>query len=138
MLFRSARFRARSAESGRHRHRSFAGGGERLKHLQFVFFAPGNDPRVWLAGFHPDVRAAEVIARDSTPQREYGHAGTAPLLDIQGDNGPYRPRSSANKLVQESGAKRVSVVVIPRAAHAIIVEQPRTVADAIIGWVRRL
>jgi pimeloyl-ACP methyl ester carboxylesterase len=111
---------------------------ERLKQLQFVFFAPGNDPRVWLAGFHVNVRAAEVIARDSTPQREYWHAGTAPLLDIQGEDDPYRPRASANELVEEFGAKRVTVVVIPRAAHAIMVEQPRAVADAIIAWVRRL
>jgi len=111
---------------------------ERLKHLQFVFFAPGNDPRIWLTGFHANVRAAQVIARDSTPQREYWHAGTAPLLDIQGEADPYRPRSSAAELVEEFGAARVSVAVIPRAAHAIMVEQPRAVADAIIAWVRRL
>jgi pimeloyl-ACP methyl ester carboxylesterase len=40
---------------------------ERIKHLQFVFFAPGNDARSWLTGFHANVRAAQVIARDSTP-----------------------------------------------------------------------
>jgi pimeloyl-ACP methyl ester carboxylesterase len=111
---------------------------ERLKHLQYVFFAPGNDARIWLKGFHANVRAAQVIARDSTPQREYWAAGTAPLLDIQGQDDPYRPRSSANELVEEFGANRVSVVVIPRAAHAIMVEQPNAVADAIVAWARRL
>ena len=40
--------------------------------------------------------------------------------------------------MEEFGAARVSVAVIPRAAHAIMVEQPRAVADAIIAWVRRL
>ena len=84
------------------------------------------------------MRAAQVIARDSTPQHEYWHAGAAPLLDLQGENDPYRRRSSADELVEEFGAKRVSVVVIPRAAHAIMVEQPRAVADALIAWVRRL
>lgn len=111
---------------------------ERIKHLQYVFFAPGNDPRIWLTGFHANVRAAQVIARDSTPQLEYWAAGTSPLLDIQGEDDPYRPRSSANELVEEFGANRVSVVVIPRAAHAIMVEQPQAVADAIIAWARRL
>jgi pimeloyl-ACP methyl ester carboxylesterase len=111
---------------------------ERLKHLQYVFFAPGNDARLWLTGFHANVRAAQVIARDSTPQREYWSAGTVPLLDIQGEDDPYRPRSSANELVEEFGRNRVSVVVIPRAAHAIMVEQPRAVAEAIISWARRL
>jgi pimeloyl-ACP methyl ester carboxylesterase len=111
---------------------------ERLKHLRFVFFAPGNDPRIWLTGFHANVRAVQVIARDATPQAEYWSAGTAPLLDIQGENDPYRRRSSRNELVEEFGAARVSVVVIPRAAHAIMVEQPVAVADALIAWARRL
>lgn len=111
---------------------------ERLKHLKIVFFAPGNDARLWLKGFHANVRAAEIIARDATPQREYYAAGDVPLLDIQGEEDPYKPPSAKNELVDEFGAKRVTVVRIPHAAHAIIVEQPDAVADAIIGWSRKL
>jgi len=111
---------------------------ERLKHLKLVFFAAGNDARPWLAGFHANVRAAEVIARDATPQREYWAAGTAPILDIQGASDPYRPRSSSDELVQEFGAQRVTVVVIPHAAHAIIVEQPTAVAAAIVKFAKKL
>jgi pimeloyl-ACP methyl ester carboxylesterase len=111
---------------------------ERLKHLKLVFFAPGNDPTPWLTGFHANVRAAEIVARDATPQQEYWSAGTAPILDIQGADDPYRPRSSADELVKEFGAKRVSVVVIPHSAHAIIVEQPRPVADAIVKYAKSL
>jgi len=111
---------------------------ERLKHLQRVFFAPGNDARPWLTGFHANVRAAEIVARDSTPQGEYYSAGKAPLLDIQGDNDPYKPPSAKNELVDEFGANRVTVVRIPHAAHAIIVEQPQAVSDAIIAYARRL
>ncbi len=111
---------------------------ERLKHLKLVFFAPGNDPKPWLTGFHANVRQAEMIARDATPQREYWSAGSAPILDIQGASDPYRPRSSSNELVEEFGARRVSVVIIPHAAHAVIVEQPRLVADAIIKYARSL
>jgi pimeloyl-ACP methyl ester carboxylesterase len=111
---------------------------ERLKHLKLVFFAPGNDPTPWLAGFHAAVQKAEASARDATPQKEYWSAGVAPLLDIQGESDPYRPPSSRNELIQEFGAKRVSTVLIPHAAHAVIVEQPGPVADAIIKWARRL
>jgi len=111
---------------------------ERLKNLRLVFFAPGNDPTPWLAGFHASVRAAEIVARDSTPQPEYYAAGAAPLLDIQGGDDPYKPPSAANELVEEFGASRVSVVRIPHTAHAIIVEQPKAVADAIIAYARRL
>jgi pimeloyl-ACP methyl ester carboxylesterase len=111
---------------------------ERLKHLKLVFFAPGNDPTSWLTGFHAELRAAEVIARDATPQAEYYSAGKAPLLDIQGAEDPYKPVASANELVAEFGAKRVSVVRIPHAAHAIIVEKPGAVADAIIKYAKAL
>jgi pimeloyl-ACP methyl ester carboxylesterase len=111
---------------------------ERLKHLKLVFFAPGNDPTPWLTGFHANVRAAEMIARDATPQQEYWSAGHAPILDIQGASDPYRPKSSSNELVTEFGARRVSVVIIPHAAHAVIVEQPRQVAGAIVKYARAL
>lgn len=111
---------------------------ERLKHLKIVFFAPGNDARLWLTGFHANVRAAEIIARDATPQKEYYAAGSVPLLDIQGEDDPYKPPSARNELVDEFGAKRVTVVRIPHAAHAIIVEQPSAVADAIVAWSKKL
>lgn len=111
---------------------------ERLRHLKLVFFASGNDPKIWLTGFHANVRDAEIAARDATPQREYWSAGTAPILDIQGSSDPYRPTSSSNELVKEFGAKRVSVMVIPHTAHAVIVEQPRAVADAIVKYARSL
>jgi len=111
---------------------------ERLRNLRLVFFALGNDAKMWLTGFHANVRQAEIVARDATPQREYWSAGSAPILDIQGSDDPYRPPSSVNELVQEFGARRVSVVVIPHTAHAVIVEQPRAVADAIVKYARSL
>jgi pimeloyl-ACP methyl ester carboxylesterase len=111
---------------------------ERLKHLKLVFFAPGNDATAWLQGFHAGVQKAEAGARDATPQQAYWSAGTAPILDIQGESDPYRPPSSRSELVQEFGAERVSTVLIPHAAHAVIVEQPGPVADAIVAWARRL
>jgi pimeloyl-ACP methyl ester carboxylesterase len=111
---------------------------ERLKNLKLVFFAPGNDPKSWLSGFHANVRDAEIVARDSTPQAEYWSTGTAPILDIQGAEDPYRPPESRDELVREFGAARVSTVLIPHAAHAVIVEQPNTVADAIIAWSKKL
>src|SRR6202043_1484965 len=56
---------------------------ERLKALQFAFFAPGNDAREWLAGWHPDVLAAERIAGDRTSREEDFAGGNAPILYLQ-------------------------------------------------------
>jgi pimeloyl-ACP methyl ester carboxylesterase len=111
---------------------------ERLPYLQKVFFAPGHDPRKWLTGFHPEVQKAEEQARDATPQQTYWAAGTAPLLDIQAEYDPYRPRSTSMELIQEFGPKRVSAVVIPNASHALPVEQPGATADVIVAFMRRL
>ncbi len=111
---------------------------ERIPYLQKVFFAPGHDPRKWLTGFHPAVQRAEESARDGTPQKEYWAAGTAPLLDLQAEFDPFRPRSTSAELVNEFGAKRVSVVVIPNASHALPVEQPRATAEAIIVYIKTL
>ena len=111
---------------------------ERIKYLQMMFFASGHDPRVWLAGFDAAVLKSQLAASDGTPQREYWAAGTVPLLDLQAENDPSRPRSTANELVQEFGAARVSVAVIPNASHALIVEQPASIAAAIVAYARGL
>ncbi len=111
---------------------------ERVKYLQMVFFAPGHDSRIWLTGFHANVQRAEEIARDATPQQEYWSAGNVPLLDLQAEFDPYRPRATADELVKEFGAGRVTVVLVRGVSHAVIVEDPRAVADAVIAFARKL
>jgi pimeloyl-ACP methyl ester carboxylesterase len=111
---------------------------ERLKYLRLIFFAPGNDARLWLTGFDAAVLRSQFAASDATPQREYWSAGTVPLLDLQGGDDPTRPRSTARELVEEFGADRVAADVIPNASHALIVEQPRLIAKAIVAYARRL
>ena len=111
---------------------------ERVKYLQMVFFAPGHDSRIWLKGFHANVQRAEEMARDATPQAEYWSAGNVPLLDLQGEFDPYRSRATADELVKEFGAGRVTVVLVRGASHAVIVEDPRAVADALIAFARKI
>jgi pimeloyl-ACP methyl ester carboxylesterase len=111
---------------------------ERIKYLQMVFFAPGHDPRAWLTGFDPAVQKAQEVARDSTPQATYWSSGTAPLLDLQAEHDPYRPRSTKDQLIDEFGADRVSVVVIADASHALPVEQPDATANALVSWAKAL
>jgi pimeloyl-ACP methyl ester carboxylesterase len=111
---------------------------ERRKYVQMVFFAPGSDPTPYLTGFNPGVRAMQDATRIRTPQQEYWASGTAPLLDLQAARDPYRPRSTADELVNEFGRDRVTVVVIPDSSHAVPIEQPAAVADALVAWARTL
>jgi pimeloyl-ACP methyl ester carboxylesterase len=110
---------------------------ERIKAMQFVFFAPGNDARVWLKGWHPDVLAAQRIAGDLTPRTLDYTAGSAPVLYIQPSHDPLAHVEDAEAYKKALG-DRVTVVVIPNSAHAVIVEQPAAVSDALIAYARKL
>jgi pimeloyl-ACP methyl ester carboxylesterase len=110
---------------------------ERLEALQFAFFAPGNDPRDWLAGWHPEVLAAERIAGDRTSREEDFAGGKAPILYLQPDHDPLAHVEDA-KAYKELFGERVTVVVIERSSHAVIAEQPDAVSAALIDYARRL
>ncbi|HUI95583.1 MAG TPA: alpha/beta hydrolase [Xanthobacteraceae bacterium] len=110
---------------------------QRLAALQFAFFAPGNDARAWLAGWHPDVLAAERIAGDKTPREEDYAAGHAPVLYLQPDHDPLAGVENAQEYRRALG-DRVTVVVIPHAGHAVVTEQPGRVANELIRYAKRL
>ena len=110
---------------------------ERLKYLQFAFFAPGHDASAWLEGFYPEVNASQRAAGLATPQEEWWSAGGVPLLDLQAARDRFRPRETENALRGELGA-RVTVVTIPDAGHALVPEQPAAVVAALLGWMREL
>jgi len=110
----------------------------RLKHLQHVFFAPGNDARIWLDGWREDVMRMEREATDATPKPEWWNSGTAPVLDMQSDCDPLSPPESRNCYVEQFGAHRVTTVVIPRAAHALLPEQPEAVANAMLDYLKKI
>ncbi len=110
---------------------------ERLKFLRMAFFAPGNDASVWLAGWYHEVDAMQFAAGRATRQSEWWPGGSVPLLDLQAANDPFKPRSMMNEMRDEFG-DRATVVVIPKASHALIPEQPAAVVDAIVAWMRKL
>jgi len=110
---------------------------ERIEALQFAFFAPGNDPRPWLEGWYPEVLAAQRIAGDRTSREEDFAAGQAPILYLQPDHDPLAHVEDAEAYARQFGA-RVTVVVIERASHAVIAEQPEAVSAALTAYARTL
>jgi pimeloyl-ACP methyl ester carboxylesterase len=110
---------------------------ERLAALRFAFFAPGNDPAVWLHGWHPDIRNSQRAAVAAVRQDEWWSGGTAPLLDLQAAQDPFKPESKRNEMKDEFG-DRVTVMVIPNASHALIPEQPKAVVEALTTWIKGL
>lgn len=110
----------------------------RLKHLRHVFFAAGSDARVWLGGWNEEVMHAERDATEATPRPEWWTAGSAPVLDMIPDADPLTPPESRNAYVEQFGADRVTTVLIPGAAHALLPEQPEAVATALIAYLKQL
>ena len=110
---------------------------ERVEALQFAFFAPGNDPRGWLEGWHPEVLQAQRIAGDRTSREEDFAAGRVPILYLQPDHDPLAHVEDATAY-KERFAERVTIVVIERSSHAVIAEQPDAVSAALISYAREL
>lgn len=110
---------------------------ERLGYLRLVFFAPGNDPKIWLTGWHPNTGKACASAF-KTPKEEYWQAGGKPVLDVIPGKDPLRPESTYNENREDLGEARVTVAVIPDASHALIPEQPAAVADALLKFAKQV
>jgi pimeloyl-ACP methyl ester carboxylesterase len=111
---------------------------ERIRCMKHAFFAPGNDPRVWLDGWHEDVMHAERAATDATPREEWWLAGRAPVLDVQPEFDVMTPPESRNRYRDELGADRVTMTLVPQAGHALLPEQPEAVAKALLDYLKRV
>jgi pimeloyl-ACP methyl ester carboxylesterase len=110
---------------------------DRLAALQYAFFAPGNDARPWLTGWHLEVLAAQRVAGDRTSRDEDYAAGRAPVLYLQPDHDQLARAESTEEYKRALG-ERVTVVLIPRASHAAIAEQPAFIADELIKYAKAL
>jgi len=110
---------------------------ERRRYVEQAFFASGHDPSAWMTGWHPEASESEGEAAEATPQAAWWSGGNVPLLDLQASEDPFKPASTRNELRDEFG-DRVSIVVIPGASHALLPEAPQAVAEAIVGWIKRL
>jgi pimeloyl-ACP methyl ester carboxylesterase len=106
---------------------------QRLAALQFAFFAPGNEARSWLKGWHPDVLAAQRIAGDRTSREEDYAAGQAPILYLQPDHDPLAHAQDAKEFKRALG-DRVTIVVVRNCSHAAVAEAPDAISDALIDY----
>ena len=110
---------------------------ERLTDIQLVFFSAGHDPSVWLGGWSPETKKMQWDARDSVPYAEWGHAGSAPVLVIQGLDDPMATPENGSVLREQLGTDRVKVVDLPNASHAMLPEQPEAIARELLAFLKQ-
>ncbi len=109
--------------------------GDHLAAVQKAFFAPGNDPSVWLEGWNPTVMRAQGAALRATGPETWVGAGQADILIVQAEDDVIAPPANAEALAK-AYPSRVKVVLLPHAGHAMLPEQPTAVADIVIGFLR--
>jgi pimeloyl-ACP methyl ester carboxylesterase len=108
---------------------------ERLSHLTTAFFAPGNDPSVWLEGWWPEVALAQSAAVRATKVEDWWEAGGKPITVLQASDDAIATRANADDLKRRLG-ERVKIVDISGAGHAMLPEQPEQIAVAVLKVVR--
>ncbi len=113
------------------------GEAERLGHLQRGYFAPGHDARAWLAGWHAPVARMQRAATAATDGAWKRVAERVAVLYVAAAEDRIAPVPTEARLREALGPK-VERVVVPRAGHALLPEQPEAVAAALIGFARRL
>jgi pimeloyl-ACP methyl ester carboxylesterase len=109
----------------------------RLAALRRAFFAPGNNPRPYLRGWHIDVREVQRRAAAAVPQHEYWSAGGKPILEVQAAQDPFLPAANRGDLAQELGPQ-VATILVEDASHALVAEQPCLVAAALATFAAQL
>jgi len=107
---------------------------DRLKAIQQIFFAPGNDARAWEQGWHFKVARAQRASDARTPLKEWWAGGSAPMLVVQGTEDVVALPENARSLAAEF-PDRVTLVEIPHAGHALLPEQPEQVEKAVLTYL---
>lgn len=111
---------------------------DRLEHLARVYFAPGADASVWLAGWWPEVSAAQRRAAKQTVDQDWIRvADRHPTLYVGAADDAISPPPDLDALRGTIGPK-ADCVVINNAGHALLPEQPKAVAQALEHWVAGL
>ena len=103
--------------------------------VQKAFFAPGNDPGVWLDGWHPAAQRAQSAAVRATGADAWQGGGRADVLIVQASDDLVAPPANAEVLAR-AHPDRVRVVILPHAVHAMLPEQPDEIARIVIAYLR--
>lgn len=107
---------------------------EHLAHVRAVFFAPGNDERVWVDGWMRDVALAQSGAVQRTPPGEWTGVAAARVLVVQGLQDACAVPANGRQYAAMH-PDRVTPVEIDGAGHALLPEQPAAVSAAVIDFL---
>jgi pimeloyl-ACP methyl ester carboxylesterase len=108
---------------------------DRLEAVRTAFFAPGNDPRVWTDGWFPAAKGPQQSALVGADPAQWWLGGVAPMLIVQGLQDRASPPANG-RLLQSERKVATQLVLIDRAGHALLPEQPDEVAAHVVSFLR--
>lgn len=111
---------------------------ERMKDIEYAFFAPGNEiPDHWTRGWHTKTAIAQGNAVAASADNVGWHcAGGVPMLIVQ----PMQDRIASIEnayALRDKCPQDVEIVEIENAGHALLPEQPEAVAAAVLAFLAK-
>ncbi|HTT06615.1 MAG TPA: alpha/beta hydrolase [Steroidobacteraceae bacterium] len=103
--------------------------------VRFAFFAPGNDPTPWKDGWYPQTSRLQGASAAEPVSAYWAGGGVAKALVIQGLQDASAVPENA-RLFKADFPDRVQLVEVDHAAHALLPEQPRLVAEAALKFLK--
>lgn len=103
---------------------------DRLSAISTAFFAPGNDPAVWIDGWYPAARDVQQAALIAAEQSDWWLAEPSPMLIVQGLQDRAAPPANGRALVEERGGP-TTLVELDDCGHAMLPEQPDLIESAV-------
>lgn len=109
---------------------------EHLDAVRTAFFAPSNDPTVWIDGWWPEAAELQRRATSGTAVEDWWGAGDSPVLVVVGAEDRISPPANGRDLVDTLGG-RATLVEIAQAGHALLPERPAAVSAAVGEFLSR-
>ena len=111
---------------------------ERLDALRSAFFAPGNDPSVWLEGWSAQLGAAQWRANQpGLVATWWAGGGVVPMFVVQGGDDTAAPAEASSARLLADFPDRVEVVTVETVGHAMLPERPVEVSAAVLDFLAR-
>ncbi|MEO1046127.1 MAG: alpha/beta hydrolase [Pseudomonadota bacterium] len=112
---------------------------KRLGNIRYGFFARDNRvPEHWLRGWHIATAQLQARAVILTDAADWWLAGDEPILVVQAKADTIAPIEDAGQALVDDAAGRAEMVIIERAGHALLPEQPDAVAGAVLEFLAKL
>lgn len=102
--------------------------------VRYAFFAPGNDPTPWKGGWYPETAKLQRGGIGDPASTYWAAGGVVKMLVVQGLQDVSAVPENA-RLFKADFPDRVQLVEIDHAAHALLPEQPRQAADAVLRFL---